>query len=202
MIALTVLVLVLAVLVLVCLFALMDHHRTLEEVRDHLGTGDAPRPLTHPVGPIPTTAVGLPRWVEEAEHAVVLFLSTTCATCATVARGFGRGPHPDLHVVVRTPTTAVGTQWCAEVGLPADLVTLATDDGIADVFDLRVTPAGFVLRRGGIAVAQTVPSPTQLRALLDQRALLASTPAPAAAPTSATDPHTAPADGGRSWITT
>lgn len=195
MIALTALVLVVAVLVLVCLFALMDQHRTLEEVREHLGTGDAPRPLTHPVGPIVASEIGLPAALDGAPHAVVLFLSTTCATCATVARSL-RGPQPDdLHVVVRTPSTAAGVAWCDEVGLRPGTVTLATDDRIADAFDLRVTPAGFVLRHDRIATAQTVPSPRQLQALLEQRALLAS--GPPAAPTTPDD-----AEGGRSWITT
>lgn len=195
MIALTALVLVLAALVLVCLFALMDQHRTLEDVRDHIGTGDAPRPLTHPVGPVVASEVGLPAALDGADHAVVLFLSTTCNTCATVASGL-RGPLPaDVHVVVRTPALAVGQAWCEEVGLRPEIVTIATDDRIADAFELRVTPAGFVLRNDRIAVAQTVPTPRQLQALLDQRALLAVGP-----PTAPNAPDTI--DGGRSWITT
>lgn len=194
MIALTALVLVVAVLVLVCLFALMDQYRSLEEVRDHLGTGDAPRPLTHPVGAIVASEIGLPASLDGAEHAVVLFLSTTCATCSTVARSL-RGSLPDdLHVVVRTPTTGVGAEWCDDVGLRPGTVTLATDDRIADAFGLRVTPAGFVLSHDRIAAAQTVPSPRQLEALLDQRAQLAVGPPPA--------PTAPDADGGRSWITT
>lgn len=193
MIALTALVLVLTGLVLVCLFALMDQHRTLSELRDHLGAGDNPRPLTHPVGPIVASEIGLPAELDGADHAVVLFLSTTCATCATVARSL-RGVVPeDLHVVVRTPSPGAGAAWCEEVGLRPALVTLATDDRIADAFGLRVTPAGFVLTHDRIATAQTVPTPRQLEALLDQRALLAVGP-----PTAPTAPDS---EGGRSWIT-
>lgn len=194
MIALTALVLVVAALVLVCLFALVDQYRTLEEVRDHLGTGDAPRPITHPVGPVVASEIGLPARLDGAEHAVVLFLSTTCETCATVARSL-RGALPDdLHVVVRTPSPRAGEAWCDQVGLRLGDVTLATDDRIADAFGLRVTPAGFVLRHDRIAAAQTVPSPRQLQALLDQRAQLAVGPPPT---------PTAPvSEGGRSWSTT
>ncbi len=174
MIALTALVLVIAVLVLVCLFALMDQYRTLEEVRDHLGTGDEPRPLTYPTDVIVPSSVGLPAALDGAEHAIVLFLSTTCGTCATVARGL-RGPlAPDVHIVLRARSDADGTGWRADAGLAPESTTIATDDRIADAFGLRVTPAGFVLRHDRIVVAQTVPSPRQLVALLDQAAALAA----------------------------
>jgi hypothetical protein len=181
-IALTGLVLVIAVLVLVCLFAIMDQYRTLEEVREHLGTGDAPRPLTHPTTPVVASEIGLPARLDGADHAVILFVSTTCATCATVARGL-RGPlAPDIHIVLKAVSEPDGVTWCGEIGLDPDHVTIATDDRIADAFGLRVTPAGFVLHHDRIAVAQTVPTPRQLVALLDQAAALAVGPPVGARP--------------------
>lgn len=178
MIALTALVLLLVLVVLVSLFALMDQHRVLLEIQEHLGTGDAPRPLTHPIGPVVASDAGLPAHLDGAERAVVVFLSTTCATCATVGRGL-RGPlAPELHVVVRAPSAAEGARWYEEVGLHAGSVTVSTDDRVADAFGLRVTPAAFVLRHDHIVVAQTVPTVRQLTALLDQVAALAGEPVP------------------------
>jgi hypothetical protein len=165
-IALTALVLVLTVLLLVCLFALMDQYRTLELVRDHLGINDSPRPLTFPSGEIVPSEAGLPAHLDGADHLVVLFLSTSCTTCKTVANALRGKRAEGLHVVVRSRSEALGREWAQEAGLAPDAVTVAADDHIADAFELRVTPAVFVLRGGHIALAQTVPSARQLEPLL------------------------------------
>ncbi|HYI62812.1 MAG TPA: hypothetical protein VEW93_13520 [Acidimicrobiales bacterium] len=166
MLALTAFVLVLAVLVLVALFALMDQYRTLELVREHLGINDTPQPLPHPdPAPRPSEA-GLPAELDTAGHLVLLFLSTTCGTCKTVATALRGKPTAHLHVVLKAHSPAVGAEWCRETGLPPERVTLDVTSSVADAYQLRTTPAAYVLDRGQVLLAQTIPSFRQLAPLL------------------------------------
>ncbi len=166
MLALTVLVLVLVVLTLVALLALVDQYRTLELVREHLGINDTPRPLPKPdPAPLPSHA-GLPAELDAVDHLVLLFLSTSCSTCKTVATALRGRSLSRLHVVLKAHSPREGAEWCGDVGLPAERVTVDTTAEVANAYQLRTTPAAYVLARGGIVMAQTIPSFRQLQPLL------------------------------------
>lgn len=171
MIALTIVVVALAVLVLVCLLALVDQYRTLELVREHLGVNDAPRPIDHRPGPLVPSEVGLPGHLDARGHLVVLLLSTSCTTCRTVAVALRGKDLPALHVVVRSAAADEGRAWCAEVGLAPHAVTLDVGGAVAAALGVTITPAALVVRDGGVVLAQTVPSYRQLEPLLSGRVL-------------------------------
>lgn len=166
MLALTVLVLVLVVLTLVALLALVDQYRTLELVREHLGINDTPRPLPKPDRAPRPSQVGLPPGLDAADHVVLLFLSTSCSTCKTVATALRGRSLSHLHVVLKAHSSREGTEWCGDVGLAAEKVTVDTTTEVADAYQLRTTPAAYVLSRGAIVMAQTIPSFRQLQPLL------------------------------------
>lgn len=180
MLALTVLVLVLVVLTLVALLALVDQYRTLELVREHLGINDTPRPLPKPdPAPLPSQA-GLPSGLDASDHVVLLFLSTSCSTCKTVATALRGRSLSHLHVVLKAHSPREGAEWCRDAGLPAERVTIDTTAEVADAYQLRTTPAAYVLARGTIVMAQTIPSFRQLQPLLTPGGVvLPQTPQPA-----------------------
>lgn len=177
MIALTVLTLVLAVLVLVCLLALVDQYRTLELIREHLGVNDTPRPIDHPRGRVVPSEVGLPPELDARPHLVVLFLSTSCSTCKTVATALRGKDVPALHVVLKTHSEVAGAEWCREAGLAPERVTFDTTGRVAAALGTDITPAAYVIRDEAVLLAQTIPSYRQLEPLLTGRGLTFSKPA-------------------------
>lgn len=181
MIALTVLALALALLLLVCLLALVDQYRTLEVIRQHLGVNDAPRPIDHPRGRVVPSATGLPAELDGLPHLVLLFLSTSCTTCKTVANALRGKDVPALHVVLKTHSEAAGAEWAREAGLRLDRITFDTAGTVADALQVDITPAAHVIRDEAIVIAQTVPSYRQLEPLLTGRGLAFAKPAGVAA---------------------
>lgn len=93
MIFLWIVVTVLSLLVSICLMALVDQYQTLQLIRGRLELDDAPAPVVIPGDRVlAPSAIGLPAELDHREHLVVLFLSTTCATCRALAKKLGGRP--------------------------------------------------------------------------------------------------------------
>ncbi|MFD5887182.1 hypothetical protein ACFWHQ_14550 [Streptomyces sp. NPDC060334] len=167
MIFLWVVVSVLSVLVLICLLALVDQYQTQQLIRGRLELDDAPAPVDIPGDrALMPSAIGLPAELDAYEHLVVLFLSTTCDTCKTIAKKLNGRPPKTLWVVLVERDQDRAEAWFAGTGLPMDRGSVDLDGRISDAFELDVTPAAFVYRRGEVALGQTIPSFRQLDSLL------------------------------------
>lgn len=166
MIAILVIMVILAVLMAVCLLALVDQYRTLDIIRRDLGINDTPQPVSYPQSaPVSPSGIGLPFHLNNRRRVIVLFLSTTCSTCRGIASALHGFVPDDLWIVVesRSEETAIG--WLGGVGMEIGAVTY--DQGaIASQLELDITPAAFIYEDGTLIRAQTVPSFRQLKLLL------------------------------------
>ncbi|HEX6686108.1 MAG TPA: hypothetical protein VF062_25265 [Candidatus Limnocylindrales bacterium] len=157
---------VLSVLMVICLLALVDQYHTLELIRAKLKIEDNPQPLNVPRDRAPS-GIGLPLELDGKPHLVVLFLSTSCNTCRSIAKGLNDSPSPNIWVVLEHAHTAErALQWLDAVALPADRVTIDLDGSVADALTIDVTPSAVVFREGRVLLAQTIPSFRQLTPLL------------------------------------
>jgi len=157
---------VISVLLLVCLLALVDQHRSLEAVRRHLNSTAKPQSIGfHPAGQT-LVQLGLPDHLDQREQLVLIFLSTSCTACRSIARPLGKAPRDKVWIVLEAPSQAAGGRWLSGVGLPNRNVTIEDDQRAISAFGLEVTPAALVLHRGTPVVAQTAPSYEHLEPLL------------------------------------
>jgi len=166
-VALTIAVCLLTVLVSICVLALVDQYRTLEVVRSELGVNDTPEAIAVPDGlPEPPSAAGLPAEFDGHQRLTVLFLSTMCSTCQTIAKRL-RGEVPyGVKLVVEARSHEDAEQWLTASRMPADRVIVDEESRIAGLLDITVAPAAVVFRDGRVVSAQTIPSFRQLEALL------------------------------------
>ncbi|MFI6496711.1 TlpA family protein disulfide reductase [Nonomuraea typhae] len=163
----TVAVVLLAILLLVCLLALVDQYRTLEIVRAELGLNDAAQSIPIENGrELPPSGAGLPAELDEQPQVFVLFLSTMCATCQTIAKrlraDIPAGVQPVL--VARSPEEAA--TWLSGAGMPQDQVVIDEGGRIASALGIDVSPSAVIFQRGQIRSASTVPSYRRFQSLL------------------------------------
>lgn len=164
---------VLALLVFVLFGALLEMYRDVRQLRDVAGILD--RPLSVDLGPVLGTAPsshGLPRALDSAASAVVLFLSERCGTCRSLAAGLGRPLPAGLWVVLEARDASSAAAFLESYGL-----TAITSDGrlivdvageIAGRIGLETTPVGFRVENGMLANATTVPSSRYLTSILPE----------------------------------
>ncbi|GII95825.1 hypothetical protein [Sinosporangium siamense] len=173
MIFLWVVVGVLCLLTAVCLLALIDQFRTLELIRTKIKLEDTPEPLPLPrERSLLPSSVGLPQALDRENHLVVLFLSTTCTTCRTIADGLRSASTASVWVVMEhARTVEEGLAWLATSGISAERVTVDVGGRIAEGLGITVTPSMVLYQSGEAALAQTVPSYRQLEPLLSARTL-------------------------------
>lgn len=150
---------------------MVDQRRTLDHVRQHLARAARPEPIEY-IRPSPTLAsVGLPPALGEFSHLVLLFLSTSCTSCLSLARRVGKSTSEHVWIVLSAPSVSVGWEWIEDVGLRKDFVTVDEDHRAFTGFGVGITPAILVLRRGEVMLGQTVPSYEQLEPLLSTQNL-------------------------------
>jgi thiol-disulfide isomerase/thioredoxin len=157
---------VLSVLVLVCLLALVDHHRSLEAVRTHLNSATRPQSIAFQPAEQTLAELGLPEDLDRREKLVVVFLSTSCTACRSIARPLGKAPRENLWIVLEAPSQAAGNRWLSGVGLPGKNVTIEEDQRAITAYGIELTPAVLVFQRGIPVVGQTAPSYEHLEPLL------------------------------------
>lgn len=168
MILLTALTLAMAVLLLICVLALMDQYRTLELVRDKFGINAQPAAISRPDRAPDLVSLGVQKHPIPAERDfLVLFLSTTCNSCTDVAMFLADNPSDRIVTVVRAPSREEVITWCGRAGLSIDLVHADIDGSVGAAFRVNVNPSVFLLQGDEIVLAQTVPTPHQLAPLLE-----------------------------------
>lgn len=164
---------VLALFVAILFAALVEMFRDLRQVREAIGILD--RPLNIDIGPVAGThpsQYGLPRALDSAGVALVLFLSERCATCHTLAAGLPRPLPAALWIVFEARSTASAATLLDRYGL-TELSThgrLIVDVGseIAGRMGLHTTPVGYRVESGTIVFATTVPSLRYLTSILPE----------------------------------
>jgi hypothetical protein len=161
-------VVLLSLVVLVCLLALVDQYRTMELIRAKLKLEDNPEPIPIPNDrPVNPSAIGLPAELDSRAHLAVLYLSTTCTTCRSIAKGLQAKPSADVWVVLmHAPDAEAGAAWLAAADLPADRASVDIHGDIASAFGIDTVPSVVVYREGDVVLAQSIPSFRQLVPLL------------------------------------
>jgi hypothetical protein len=163
---------VLALLLAVLFGALLEMYQDVRQLRDALGILD--RPLAVEIGPVAGTRPsthGLPRDLDAAASAVVLFLSDRCATCRALAAGLGRPLPANLWVVLEARSAASAAGFLSANGLTMEadgrIIADATGD-IAGRIGLDTTPVCFRVQDGVLTAATTVPSSRYLTSILPE----------------------------------
>jgi hypothetical protein len=160
---------IIAVLLLICMLALVDQYRTLALIRARLEMDDSPEPLDWPTSAdVRPSNIGLPERLDNESHLVLLFLSTRCNTCRKVIDGFKGRPPATVWVVLETESSEAGGAWLSDASYPRERATLDLDGSVAASLDLDVTPAAFLMRYGEVLMGQTIPSYRQLSGLLSK----------------------------------
>lgn len=164
-------VVVLALLTAICLLALVDQYRSLELIKAKLKLEDSPEPIPLPTGrDLAPSSIGLPAELDDREHLVVLFLSTSCTTCRTICQEMPSRAWSSVWVVLEQSHSIEDAQsWFTQFGVPSGVSSVDVDGGISNALEVSVTPAAVLYRKGKVLVAQTIPSTRQLTPLLDER---------------------------------
>lgn len=162
-----VLLCVLAAVVFVQLGALMELFRQVQQIRQHMDLEDRPAPLA--LGRLteePATSVGLPAELDHARSAMVLFLTSRCATCRSIAAAFKAAVPLAMWVVVEPIADDDADAFVEEFQLVGDRTIVDRGGHIADRLGLDITPAAIFIEHGRLQRAETVPSSRQAFAML------------------------------------
>lgn len=163
----------LTLLIAVLFSALVEMYRDLRQIRDAMGILD--RPLNVDIGEAAgahPSQFGLPRALDSAGAAIVLFLTERCATCQTVAAGLPRPLPPALWVVfeARSEESAAMllerfrlTEFAARGQVLTDI-----EGEITGRLGLHIAPAGFRVESGRFTYATSVPSTRYLKSILPE----------------------------------
>lgn len=160
-----------ALLVSVLFGALVELYRDVRQLRDVAGILD--RPLHLDIAPVAGTEPsrhGLPRELDSAASALVLFLSERCATCRSIAASFNEALPAGLWIVLeaRSAESARAFLESYRLGSSATTGRVVVDPAgeIAGRIGLDTTPVGFRVEGGRLVSATTVPSTRYLFSIL------------------------------------
>jgi hypothetical protein len=159
---------VLALVVAALFAALIELYKDIQQLRDAVGLLDRPMAvaLGRMVGARPSN-VGLPRALDDASAALVLFLSDRCGTCRQLANGLSHPLVEQLWLVLEARSPESGTAFLSKYRLNDDPQVVSDFDGaIAHALGLETTPVAFRIEHGRFVSASTVPSSRQLNASL------------------------------------
>jgi hypothetical protein len=158
----------LSLLVFVLLGATLELYRDVRQLRDAAGILD--RPLDVDINAIAGTApseYGLPKALDAAASALLLFLSERCLTCRVLASSLSTSLPPGLWIVTEAKDARTAQEFLAITRLAvADRVLIDVGGDIAGRMGLAMSPVGFRIRNGRLASATTVPSVRYLFSIL------------------------------------
>jgi hypothetical protein len=164
---------VLALLLAILFAALVEMFRDIRQMRDALGILDRPLPVD--IGSVAGTrpgSYGLPRALDSAGSAIVLFLSDRCATCHSLAAGLARPLPAGLWLVLAAKDPAAAGSFLDRFGLDGgaaqERITVDVEEEIARRIGLHTTPVGFRVENGVLTSATTIPSSRYLAAILPE----------------------------------
>lgn len=154
----------LAVLVAACCAALVEVFRNLADIRAVLNLQDRPAPLKLKLSDATVDRVGLPEEMRRQPESIVVFLSSKCGTCLTIAEAFHGGAPASVWFVISgaSPADVMLEKLVASRGR----VVVDEDDQIAFAIGLNVTPSVLSLSYGEITRAHVVSSARQVLAMI------------------------------------
>ena len=162
--------LLVALIQMLCLFALVDQYKSLLQIRDALRLVDTSYdlPLFAVDGTLPS-AIGLPSPIDREPFAVVLLLSTKCSSCRSVALAMdGRLPD-DSWIVLEGRSEDECREFQEQVRLSTEPVFVDAGGRIAERLRIHHFPSAIVFANGQAQSAHSVPSYRQFRQLLERR---------------------------------
>ena len=137
--------LLVALIQVLCLFALVDQYRSLLQIRDALRLVDVPSDLrVFDLDGVAPSSVGLPNALDTEPFALVLLLSTRCATCKAVARGMSGQVPNHTWPVIEGRSFDECQEFREEVGLVGQQVSIDVGGKISDRLKTRIFPAAIV----------------------------------------------------------
>jgi hypothetical protein len=164
---------VLALLVTVLFGALVEMYRDVRQMRDAIGILD--RPLAVDIGRVAgshPSEHGLPRALDSAASALVLFLSEQCNTCRSIAAALERPLPQGLWIVVEARSASTAEAFVDAYRLDGSAmdgrVLVDVEGAIAARIGLDTSPVGFRVEHGRLTTATTVPSSRYLTSILPE----------------------------------
>ncbi|MBO3741483.1 hypothetical protein [Actinoplanes flavus] len=166
-----VLVAALSVIVLICVFALVDQYQSLELIRAALKLEDNPSPIPFASdGSVKPSLVGLPAELDQQSYLPVLFVSVSCSTCRSIVEGLRRRDFDLVWIVLQhAHSEDEGRLWLEGLGVPLARTTVDVDGSVAQAIGIDTVPAVIIYGSGEPFLAQTLPSFRQLQPLLKPR---------------------------------
>ncbi|MEU0568860.1 hypothetical protein ABZ297_26255 [Nonomuraea sp. NPDC005983] len=162
---LLIVVCLLAVVLFIQISAQVELFQQIKQIRGYLDMEDKPTPVE--LGTLEgarPSSFGLPAALDEAERAMVLFLSNKCETCHNLASALRGGAVPPSMWVVVVPVSGDGNEFIAEFGLYSERVLLDEEERIVGSIGLDITPVALHVTEGKLTRAHTVPTVRQMYA--------------------------------------
>jgi hypothetical protein len=151
------------VLAIVC-GALVEVFRQLADIRQAFDLDDEPLPLDLGRNGLRAAELGLPARIEGLPEAIVVFLSTKCAACASIAHLFSGGSPESVWFVVQAEHDAASLIETLERA--GERLVVDIDGRMTAELGLEVTPSVLTVRYGEVVRAQAVSSPRQVLGLV------------------------------------
>ena len=165
-------VVIVGLLVFLMVGALIELHRDVHQLREISGVLDTPLEVdVEPVSGGPPSEFGLPKPLDAAQSALVLFLSESCSTCRALAAYVGKQLPSNLWVVIEGRTESSARAFLehyfeTDPTLHPRRVQVDVDGAIAGHLGLNTTPVGFHIENGQFTRATTIPSTRYLDTVL------------------------------------
>jgi hypothetical protein len=153
----------LAVVLAVVCAALVEVFRQLAEIRASLNLDDRALPLGLLNMDVSVTEIGLPEELATAPEVIVVFLSTKCATCLSIAEAFRGGAPSSVWFALQSDEAGL-TKLTAPLERSSDRIVADVGGKIASRIGLDVTPSVLTVQYGQIVRAQAVSSVRQVLA--------------------------------------
>jgi hypothetical protein len=155
----------LTLLVLTCCGALVEVFQQLEQVRTTIKLDDKPIPLELRSGGTSVTDLGLPPVLAEIPEMILIFLSSKCVTCKSIAHAFRGGAPERVWFILETDADG-RKELSAALSTTESRIVWDKTGQIAKVAGIDITPSVVTLSYGAIVRAYAVSSAHQVFALI------------------------------------
>jgi hypothetical protein len=156
---------ILALIVAMIGAALVEAFRQLTEIRTTLNLDDLPLPLDLRGEKMRAADFGLPGTIDAIPEAVIVVLSTKCATCIAIAQSFGGGAPSSVWFVLQTAQDDAANMK-AVLSSCRERLVVDVNGLLCDRVGLQVTPSVLTVRWGEVVRAQAVSSVRQVFSLV------------------------------------
>lgn len=164
---LLVLVIGFGVIIFIQLGALVEMYGQVQQIRAHLDMFDRSAPLE--LGAAEgrsASSIGLPHEVDDADTALILFLSNRCETCFQIASALQGGVLPPRLWLVIVAVSGDADEFVDRFALRGERIIVDNDEKITGRLGLNVTPSAVRIEQGRLRSASTVPTVRRLYSLL------------------------------------